>query len=139
MVRVCGLLGAVAIAFSSILVRLSHASPETAAIFRCLFALPLLGLLAGHYRADREWSSGVLDDARARLARWRQACALPSGPDAADVLAHVRRYLADDLDTPKALAAVDGWATDAVEYGGRDIDAPARVRAVVDALLGVEL
>ena len=42
----CGLLGAVAIAFSSILVRLSHASPSTAAIFRCLFALPILGLLA---------------------------------------------------------------------------------------------
>ena len=44
--RVCGLLGAIAIAFSSILVRLSHASPSTAAIFRCLFALPILGLLA---------------------------------------------------------------------------------------------
>jgi drug/metabolite transporter (DMT)-like permease len=43
---VCGLLGAVTIAFSSILVRLSHASPSTAAIFRCLFALPVLGVLA---------------------------------------------------------------------------------------------
>jgi drug/metabolite transporter (DMT)-like permease len=45
-VRVCALLGAVAIAFSSILVRLSHASPSTAAIFRCAYALPVLGLLA---------------------------------------------------------------------------------------------
>lgn len=45
-VRACGLLGAVAIAFSSILVRLSHASPSTAAIFRCLFALPVLVVLA---------------------------------------------------------------------------------------------
>jgi drug/metabolite transporter (DMT)-like permease len=44
--RVCAVLGAVAIAFSSILVRLSHASPSTAAIFRCAYALPLLGLLA---------------------------------------------------------------------------------------------
>ena len=44
--RVCGLLGAITIAFSSILVRLSHASPSTAAIFRCLFALPILGTLA---------------------------------------------------------------------------------------------
>ena len=35
-------LGAVAIAFSSILVRLSHASPSTAAIFRCVYALPVL-------------------------------------------------------------------------------------------------
>lgn len=54
-VRACGLLGAVAIAFSSILVRLSLASPETAAIFRCLFALPLLGLLA--WVEDRRFGS----------------------------------------------------------------------------------
>ena len=40
------MLGAVAIAFSSIFVKLSHASPSTAAIFRCAYALPLLGLLA---------------------------------------------------------------------------------------------
>jgi drug/metabolite transporter (DMT)-like permease len=38
--------GAVTIAFSAILVRLSHASPSTAAVFRCAYALPLLGLLA---------------------------------------------------------------------------------------------
>jgi drug/metabolite transporter (DMT)-like permease len=44
--RACALLGAVTIAFSSILVRLSHASPSTAAIFRCAYALPVLGLLA---------------------------------------------------------------------------------------------
>lgn len=45
-VRLCAVLGAVTIAFSSILVRLSHASPSTAAIFRCAYALPVLGLLA---------------------------------------------------------------------------------------------
>ncbi len=44
-VRICAVLGAVAIAFSSVLVRLSHASPSTAAIFRCAYALPVLGLL----------------------------------------------------------------------------------------------
>jgi drug/metabolite transporter (DMT)-like permease len=46
--RACALLGAVTIAFSSILVRLSHASPSTSAIFRCAYALPVLGLLAWH-------------------------------------------------------------------------------------------
>ena len=51
--RVCALLGAFAIAFSSILVRLSHASPSTAAIFRCAYALPVLGLLA--WREDRRF------------------------------------------------------------------------------------
>ena len=98
-----------------------------------------LGLLAGHYRADRSWSVDLLHEAQARLARWRQAVALPSGPDATDVLARVRRYLADDLNTPKTIAALDGWSTDALEYGGSDAGAPALVRTAVDALLGVEL
>jgi L-cysteine:1D-myo-inositol 2-amino-2-deoxy-alpha-D-glucopyranoside ligase len=98
-----------------------------------------LGLLAGHYRADRFWSQQVLDEAIARLQRWRAATALPAGPDATDVIARVRQYLADDLDTPKALAALDGWSTDALEYGGHDAGSPALVASVVDALLGVEL
>ena len=40
--RTCALVGALTIAFSSILVRLSHASPSTAAIYRCAYALPIL-------------------------------------------------------------------------------------------------
>jgi L-cysteine:1D-myo-inositol 2-amino-2-deoxy-alpha-D-glucopyranoside ligase len=98
-----------------------------------------LGLLAGHYRADRDWSADVLGAADARLHRWRTATTLPAGPDAADVIARVRRYLADDLDTPKALAALDGWVTDALEYGGHDAETPRAVATAVDALLGVDL
>ncbi len=59
-VRLCGLLGALTIAFSSILVRLSHTSPSTAAIFRCLFALPVLGVLAwleDRRYGPRPWAS----------------------------------------------------------------------------------
>jgi drug/metabolite transporter (DMT)-like permease len=41
-----GALGALVIAFSAILVRLSEVSPATAAFFRCAYALPLLGVLA---------------------------------------------------------------------------------------------
>ena len=81
----------------------------------------------------------MLDEAQTRLAHWRAAVALNAAPDAADVIGRVRRYLADDLDTPKALAALDGWATDALEYGGHDTAAPAAVRATVDALLGIAL
>src|SRR3954447_2553338 len=38
--------GALAIAFSAILVKLADESPSTAAIFRCAYALPVLGALA---------------------------------------------------------------------------------------------
>ena len=64
--RLCALLGAITIAFSSILVRLSHASPSTAAIFRCVYALPLLGLLA--LREDRRSGSRTWRERRAGLA-----------------------------------------------------------------------
>jgi len=98
-----------------------------------------LGLLAGHYRSDRFWSDEVLAEASARLNRWRTAMTAPTGPDAADVIRRLRRYLADDLDTPKALAAIDGWVTDALEYGGHDPSAPASVATAIDALLGVAI
>ncbi|MGH2655589.1 MAG: DMT family transporter [Actinomycetota bacterium] len=42
--------GALCIAFSGILVRLADVSPDTAAVFRCLYALPVLGLLAARER-----------------------------------------------------------------------------------------
>lgn len=97
-----------------------------------------LGLLAGHYRDDRFWSDDVLAEAVARLHRWRSATTLPAGPASADLIARLRRYLADDLDTPKALAAVDGWVDDALEFGGHDPVAPGEVALAVDALLGVK-
>ena len=98
-----------------------------------------LGLLAGHYRSDRFWSDDVLAEANARLQRWRSAMAMSAGPDAADVIGRLRRYLADDLDTSMALAAIDGWVTDALEYGGHDASAPAALATAVDALLGVAI
>jgi drug/metabolite transporter (DMT)-like permease len=65
-VRVCAMLGAVTIAFSSILVRLSHASPSTAAIFRCAYALPVLGLLA--WREDRRLGARNWAERRVAIA-----------------------------------------------------------------------
>lgn len=49
--RAMAVLGALTIAFSSILVRLAGATPSTAAIFRCLYAVPVLWVLAA--REDR--------------------------------------------------------------------------------------
>jgi drug/metabolite transporter (DMT)-like permease len=63
--RSYALVGAVTIAFSSILVRLSHASPSTAAIFRCVYALPILGLLA--WIEDRRFGARSWRERRAGL------------------------------------------------------------------------
>ncbi|RMB75851.1 cysteine--1-D-myo-inosityl 2-amino-2-deoxy-alpha-D-glucopyranoside ligase [Rhodococcus sp. SBT000017] len=98
-----------------------------------------LGLLAGHYRQDRPWSDEVLERAHARLALWRRAAALESAASAEDVINRLRQHLADDLDTPKALDALDAWASFAVERGGSDAGAPGAFADAVDALLGVPL
>jgi drug/metabolite transporter (DMT)-like permease len=58
--------GACLIAFSSILVRVSHASPSTAAIFRCAYALPVLGALAAW--EDRRHGARSWADRRAAIA-----------------------------------------------------------------------
>ena len=98
-----------------------------------------LGLLAAHYRSDRQWTGQVLEDATVRLRRWREAVALDAAPDATDTIARVRQYLADDLDTPRALSAVDAWVTQALQRRGSDTAAPAALADTVDALLGVAL
>ncbi|MEV7969917.1 cysteine--1-D-myo-inosityl 2-amino-2-deoxy-alpha-D-glucopyranoside ligase [Sphaerisporangium sp. NPDC088356] len=98
-----------------------------------------LALLAHHYRADWEWTAGQIGSASERLARWRSAAGLPAGPDALPVLQQVRERMADDLDTPGALAAVDAWAARAAGGEGTDPGAPALVRAIADTLLGVAL
>ncbi|MGH3854685.1 MAG: cysteine--1-D-myo-inosityl 2-amino-2-deoxy-alpha-D-glucopyranoside ligase [Pseudonocardiaceae bacterium] len=98
-----------------------------------------LALLSGHYRTDRSWSTTMLERAVARLDRWRRALALPAGAPAGDVVARLRAHLADDLDTPGALAAVDAWATGTLTGRDRDADAPALLSTAVDALLGIAL
>jgi L-cysteine:1D-myo-inositol 2-amino-2-deoxy-alpha-D-glucopyranoside ligase len=98
-----------------------------------------LGLIADHYRTDRQWTDDTLKTGELRLARWREAVARPSGPSGAELLARVRERLADDLDTPGILSAVDGWADAALAGVGSDVDAPVTVASTVDALLGVRL
>ena len=65
---VAGVLGALTIAFSAILVDLADVSPASAAFFRCLYALPALGALAW-------W-----EDRRHGRRSWRERrLAIPAG------------------------------------------------------------
>ncbi|MFE0691959.1 cysteine--1-D-myo-inosityl 2-amino-2-deoxy-alpha-D-glucopyranoside ligase [Streptomyces xiamenensis] len=98
-----------------------------------------LALLSRHYRADWEWTPAVLEEAEQRLARWRAAVSRPDGPPALDLVEEIRQALADDLDAPAALAAVDRWAAAQRADGGEDTGAPGVVSRAVDALLGVAL
>lgn len=94
-----------------------------------------LALLAHHYRSDWEWNDHVLADAQHRLKVWHEGVHRETAPDAQPVIEAIRAALANDLNAPSALAAVDAWCN---ESGG-DPHAPALIRNAVDALLGVRL
>ncbi|MCZ9308647.1 cysteine--1-D-myo-inosityl 2-amino-2-deoxy-alpha-D-glucopyranoside ligase [Corynebacterium uberis] len=106
-----------------------------------------LGVFAGHYRTDRDWSDQVLAAAEARLDQWRSAAAEAAAhgdPRAADTVARLRARLSDDLDTPGALAVLDEWAAQTTQESGESQpDAAASgstvVADAVSALLGVEV
>jgi L-cysteine:1D-myo-inositol 2-amino-2-deoxy-alpha-D-glucopyranoside ligase len=94
-----------------------------------------LTLLAQHYRSDWEWTDDLLALGEERLKRWSEAIAT-GGPDAAATVDLVRASLADDLDSPRALAAVDAWA----QASGPVVEgASQRVAEVVESSLGVSL
>jgi L-cysteine:1D-myo-inositol 2-amino-2-deoxy-alpha-D-glucopyranoside ligase len=100
-----------------------------------------LALLAHHYRSEWEWTEEGLAEAEARLSRWRDAIArsTASAETAHAVLDAVRAALADDLDSVRALAVIDGWAEtvlsgDAATGPGQGAEL---IRQMADALLGV--
>jgi L-cysteine:1D-myo-inositol 2-amino-2-deoxy-alpha-D-glucopyranoside ligase len=98
-----------------------------------------LALLAHHYRDNWEWSDELLVSAQGRLSRWREAVRLPAGLNADEVLVQLRAALAQDLDAPAALAAVDAWAGASMAIDSDDAEGPALVARACEALLGVTL
>ncbi|GAB4003077.1 hypothetical protein GCM10029992_43320 [Glycomyces albus] len=94
--------------------------------------------MAGHYRADRQWTRELLAEAELRLGRWREAVSRETAVPSGAMLNAVRERLADDLDTPGALSAVDKWATQTLADGGDDPSAPALARNTIGGLLGID-
>ncbi len=110
-----------------------------------------LALLGHHNRSDWEWTPEDIAVAQARFRSWRAAVGAPGRspaaapglaspcPAAEGLAAVVRSRLADDLDAPGALAAVDDWVAGQASVGGMDPDAPGQIRVLLDTLLGVDL
>ena len=98
-----------------------------------------LAVLGHHYRSDWEWTAEDLTVAEGRLMSWRRALDQVGGPSADNVVSGVLEALADDLDAPRAIALVHEWAMAALDGDAADAAAPAQVRAVLDAALGLAL
>ncbi len=95
-----------------------------------------IGIYAGHYRSDRDWSDEVLAAAQQRLTTWREALEHAGSRERAEELVHdIRAALANDLDTPRVLESLDEWA--AGERGEDDPAAQQLVTVALRSLLGV--
>jgi L-cysteine:1D-myo-inositol 2-amino-2-deoxy-alpha-D-glucopyranoside ligase len=98
-----------------------------------------LALLDGHYRQDREWTDAGLQKAQERLASWRARLDGPTA-DPGELIQQVRTHIANDLDSPSALNAIDQWMERRdTGHGAPSHDNSATVLSLVDALLGVRL
>jgi L-cysteine:1D-myo-inositol 2-amino-2-deoxy-alpha-D-glucopyranoside ligase len=103
-----------------------------------------LVLLRHHYRSDWEWVDAELWDAVDTLETWRRALSLGSGAPAEPVVTEVLAALADDLDAPRAIAAVQEWVDATLGVTGHlaetaDRDASLTMHSLLDAALGLAL
>ena len=108
-----------------------------------------LALLAHHYRTPWDWTGQMLVDAQDRLGMWRAGLSGNGGPSADSTIATIRECLANDLDAPGALTAVDDWVRDSLEWssgepvsskaGDNDLGNPGLIARALDALLGIRL
>jgi L-cysteine:1D-myo-inositol 2-amino-2-deoxy-alpha-D-glucopyranoside ligase len=107
-----------------------------------------LALLRHHYRSDWEWTDAQLWEAVDLLDTWRRALAVEHGAAAGPVVDAVLSALANDLDAPTAIAAVDEWADATLAASSADtgaasgsghLGASATIRTLLDAALGLAL
>jgi L-cysteine:1D-myo-inositol 2-amino-2-deoxy-alpha-D-glucopyranoside ligase len=96
-----------------------------------------LALMRHHYRHGFEWYHTDLEEGTALLHRLLAAAARPTGPDPRPYAERFRDAIDDDLDTPRALDALDDLAS-AILSGGDD---PAAHTALCELgqLVGVDL
>jgi L-cysteine:1D-myo-inositol 2-amino-2-deoxy-alpha-D-glucopyranoside ligase len=103
-----------------------------------------LVLLRHHYRSDWEWLDAELWEAVDTLDDWRRALSLGAGAPAAPVVTEVLAAMADDLDAPRAVAAVQQWVDATLGSTGHlaetsDRDAALTMHSLLDAALGLAL
>lgn len=91
-------------------------------------------LLKRHYRDDYMWQRKETDLANRELNSLKEKLTSSVVPDTSPVIESIHRSIANDLDTPSAIAAINEWAT----KNGSGGDKTSLIE-VMDALLGIKL
>ena len=91
-------------------------------------------LLKRHYREDYMWLRSEIALAKSELDALRQALSKRSVPPTKGLIAEIYQSLANDLNSPQAIASINSWAKS--DGSGGDID---ELRVALDSLLGIVL
>ena len=96
-----------------------------------------IALMSHHYRQDHMWQEGDLTEAQVLLADLQIALSRMEVAATDEVIAEIISALSQDIDTPRALAALRKWIVE-TSAGGTGGKAGELSRAI-DALLGIAI
>ena len=96
-----------------------------------------IALMSHHYRQDHMWESTELNSAQKFLDDLRIALSRMEVAPTDGVIEEIIAALSDDIDTPRALKALQGWITETSDgaTGGK----PGELSRAIDALLGIAI
>ena len=96
-----------------------------------------IALMSHHYRQDHMWESTELNSAQKFLDDLRIALSRMEVAPTDGVIEEIIAALSDDIDTPRALKALQGWITET--SGGATGGKPGELSRAIDALLGIAI
>jgi L-cysteine:1D-myo-inositol 2-amino-2-deoxy-alpha-D-glucopyranoside ligase len=94
-------------------------------------------LMKSHYRTDRMWTDELLVEAETEIVALRSALRSEKVATTSDLIQQIVRSIADDLDTPAVIEAINTWVghSHSAAEGG---DAK-ELEIALDSLLGIKL
>jgi L-cysteine:1D-myo-inositol 2-amino-2-deoxy-alpha-D-glucopyranoside ligase len=98
-----------------------------------------LSILKHHYRSEWEWTEADLIDSEDQLGRWRKALSGHGSADAMELVSDIRSAMRADLDSPKAISAIDDFMNRTLAGDRSDTNGPGLANRALDTLLGIAL
>ena len=94
-------------------------------------------LMKSHYRTDRMWTDELLVEAETEIVALRSALRSEKVAATSDLIEQIVEFLADDLNTPAVIAAINTWVTQSQSEseGGE----AKELETALDSLLGIKL
>ena len=94
-------------------------------------------LMKSHYRTDRMWTDELLVEAETEIVALRTVLRSEKVAATSDLIQQIVEFLADDLNTPAVIAAINTWVAQSQSEG--DAGKAKDLETALDSLLGIKL